>query len=111
MTTAFLAESMRARGHRVAEGANAPITGGAADSRLTQPGELFAAFRGERLDGNDFVDEALERGAPAVVCEHAPRGYWPDRTVAVVEDTRTAMAELGRDWLRQCDVRVAGITG
>ncbi|MCY3881946.1 MAG: UDP-N-acetylmuramoyl-tripeptide--D-alanyl-D-alanine ligase [Chloroflexi bacterium] len=111
MTTAFLAESMRAHGYRVAEGANAPITGGAADSRLTQAGELFAAFRGERLDGNDFVDEALERGAPAVVCEHAPRGDWPDRTVAVVDDTRTAMAELGRDWLRQCDVRVAGITG
>ena len=111
MTTAFLAESMRAHGYRVAEGEIAPITGGAADSRLTQPGELFGAFRGERLDGNDFVDEALERGAPAVVCERAPQSQWPDRTIAVVDDTRTAMAELGRDWLRQCGVRVAGITG
>ncbi len=111
MTTAFLAESMRARGYRVIEGAPAPITGGAADSRLTQPGDLFAAFRGERLDGNDFVDEALERGAPAAVCEREPQGDWPDRTVAIAGDTRTAMAELARDWLRTCDVRVAGITG
>ncbi|MDE2668885.1 MAG: UDP-N-acetylmuramoyl-tripeptide--D-alanyl-D-alanine ligase [Chloroflexota bacterium] len=111
MTTAFLAESMRAHGYRVTEGPAAPITGGAADSRLTQPGDLFAAFRGERLDGNDFVDEALERGAPAAVCERAPEGDWRDRTVAVVGDTRTAMAELARDWLRTCDVRVAGITG
>ena len=52
MTTAFLAESMRARGYRVVEGPATPISGGAADSRLTQPGDLFAAFRGERLDGN-----------------------------------------------------------
>ena len=111
MTTAFLAESMRAHGYRVAEGEPAPITGGAADSRLTQPGELFAAFRGERLDGNDYVDEALQHGAPAVVCERAPASDWPDRTVAVVDDTRTAMAELASDWLQRCDVRVAGITG
>lgn len=111
MTTAFLAESMRARGHDVVEGAPAAITGGAADSRLTQPGDVFAAFRGERLDGNDFVDEALGRGAPAAVCERAPRGDWPDRTLALVGDTRTAMADLARDWRRSCGVRVVGITG
>ena len=111
MTTAFLSESMRARGYRVIEGAAAPITGGSADSRLTQPGDLFAAFRGERLDGNDFVDEALARGAPAAVCERLPRGDWPDRTLALVGDTRTAMAVLARDWRRRCGVRVAGITG
>ena len=111
MTTAFLAESMRARGYRVIEGAAAPITGGAADSRLTRPGDLFAAFRGERLDGNDFVDEALARGAPAAVCERAPRDDWPDRTLAIADDTRTAMAELARDWRRSCGVRVVGITG
>ena len=111
MTTTFLAESMRAHGYRVAEGPAAPITGGAADSRLTQPGDLFAAFRGERLDGNDFVAEALERGAPAAVCERQPEGDWRDRTLAIVGDTRTAMAELARDWRRVCGVRVAGITG
>ena len=111
MTTAFLAESMHAHGYRVIEGAAAPITGGAADSRLTQPGDLFAAFRGERLDGNDFVDEAMTQGAAAAVCERAPGGDWPDRTLAIVDDTRTAMAELARDWRRSCGVRVAGITG
>ncbi len=111
MTTTFLAESMRAHGYRVMAGADAPITGGAADSRLTQPGDLFAAFRGERLDGNDFVDEALERGAPAAVCERPPARDWSGRTLAIVGDTRTAVAELARDWRRSCGVRVAGITG
>ena len=37
------------------------------DSRTVQPGELFFAVKGERLDGHDFVEQALERGAIAAV--------------------------------------------
>ena len=33
------------------------------DSRTLRPGELFFAVQGERLDGHDFVQQALERGA------------------------------------------------
>ena len=112
MTAAFLAERLRARGHRVTAGEAAmPVTGGAADSRLVRPGDLFAAFRGERLDGNDFAAEALARGAAAVVCERAPAGDWPDRTIAVVDDTRAAMADLARDWRRARGATVVGVTG
>ena len=111
MTTTFLAESMRAHGHRVLGGAEAPILGGAADSRLVQAGDLFAAFRGAHLDGNDFLDEALQRGAAAAVCEREPAPPWPDRTVVVVDDTRVALASLARDWRRACGTKVIGITG
>lgn len=112
MPAAFLAERLRARGHRVTAGESAvPVTGGAADSRLVRPGDLFAAFRGERLDGNDFAAEALARGAAAIVCERAPAGDWPDRTIAVVDDTRTAIAALARDWRRACGATVVGVTG
>jgi UDP-N-acetylmuramoyl-tripeptide--D-alanyl-D-alanine ligase len=37
------------------------------DSRTVQPGELFFAVKGERLDGHDFVEQALGRGAIAAV--------------------------------------------
>jgi UDP-N-acetylmuramoyl-tripeptide--D-alanyl-D-alanine ligase len=33
------------------------------DSRTIQPGELFFAVQGERLDGHDFVEQALRAGA------------------------------------------------
>ena len=33
------------------------------DSRTLQPGDLFFAVRGERLDGHDFVEAALAKGA------------------------------------------------
>ena len=111
MTTTFLAESMRTHGYRVVGGAEAPILGGAADSRLVQTADLFAAFRGEHQDGNDFVDEALQRGAAAAVCEREPAQGWPDRTLAVVDDTRVALAALARDWRRACGTKVIGITG
>src|SRR6516162_1168203 len=37
------------------------------DSRTIQPGELFFAVCGERLDGHDYVEAALEKGAVAAV--------------------------------------------
>ena len=45
------------------------------DSRTLRPGELFFAVRGERLDGHDFVEQALAAGALAAVVarEHAAR--------------------------------------
>ena len=33
------------------------------DSRTIKPGELFFAVKGERMDGHDFVQQALEKGA------------------------------------------------
>src|SRR5205807_6587566 len=37
------------------------------DSRTIQPGELFFAVKGERMDGHDFVEQALQKGAVAAV--------------------------------------------
>src|SRR2546425_3312940 len=37
------------------------------DSRTIQPGDLFFAVKGERLDGHDFVEQALSKGAIAAV--------------------------------------------
>src|SRR6185369_3266729 len=42
------------------------------DSRRVQPGNLFVAVRGLRVDGHDFVAQAIERGAAAVAVERSP---------------------------------------
>lgn len=42
-------------------------TGYSIDSRTVRPGELFFAVRGEKMDGHDFVPQALETGAVAAV--------------------------------------------
>lgn len=65
------------------------------DSRTIQPGELFVAVRGERLDGHDYVDAALDRGALAAVVSkvRAPGFNHPGRLL-VVTNTLAALQSL-----------------
>lgn len=111
LTTGWVARTLRERGSEVHAGPDVSIRAGAADSRLVQPGDLFAAFRGESLDGNEFVGAALAAGAVAVVCERAPDELPANATVAVVDDTTAAMHALARAWREECGPRVIGITG
>ncbi len=63
------------------------------DSRTLKPGALFAALPGERDDGGRYVQEALEKGARAVLCA-APR---PGPCMAV-KDPRLALALVSCNW-------------
>lgn len=51
------------------------FNGIASDSRRVKPGNLFVAIRGSRFDGHDFIRDALERGAAAVLAEHEVYGF------------------------------------
>jgi UDP-N-acetylmuramoyl-tripeptide--D-alanyl-D-alanine ligase len=50
---------------------NAVATGYSIDSRTIKPGEVFFAVLGERMDGHDFIDQAIEKGAIAAVVSQA----------------------------------------
>ena len=56
------------------------------DSRTVAPGELFFAVRGERLDGHDFIANALDRGAIAAVVSLARVASLPDKVLAEAAD-------------------------
>lgn len=45
------------------------ITGITIDSRKVEPGDLFLAYQGEVVDGRDFINDAISKGAVAVLCE------------------------------------------
>jgi UDP-N-acetylmuramoyl-L-alanyl-D-glutamate--2,6-diaminopimelate ligase len=52
------------------------------DSRRVTPGSIFFAFHGEKLDGTEFVTDALKRGAIAVAAENLrQQGFPKDRTL------------------------------
>ena len=71
------------------------VTGVSCDTRTIAPGNLFAALPGYKADGQDFIAEALEKGASAVLCRCAPSvpGPW-----LVAEDTRAALALISANW-------------
>jgi len=92
-----------------------PIAALAYDSRQVQPGGLFVAVRGYHVDGHDFVDQAIARGAAAVVVDARHwRGHDPaGATLVAVPDSRTVLAPLAaaQQGYPGAKLRVAGITG
>jgi len=85
------------------------------DSRTIGTGELFFAVRGERLDGHDFIDAALKRGAIAAVVSRARVAALPDAVLAVplliAEDPLTALQSLAAHVRRRWGRRVVAVTG
>jgi UDP-N-acetylmuramoyl-L-alanyl-D-glutamate--2,6-diaminopimelate ligase len=86
------------------------VSGLAYDSRQVAPGSLFAALRGSTADGHRFLDDAVRRGAAAVLTEEAVSLPVPS---IVVEDGRAALARAAAAFFdhpsRQ--LPVIGITG
>src|SRR5437016_7121557 len=71
-------------------------TGYSIDSRTIQPGELFFAVRGERLDGHDFVEAALAKGAAgAVVAADQISRFSGGSRLLIVGETLPALQTLG----------------
>ena len=87
----------------------AAVTGGVIDSRLAGPGLMFCALRGERADGHDYIDSALQNGSPVCLAERVPEGV--EGGVIVVPDMQRAMAELAREIRGRFTGPVVGIVG
>jgi UDP-N-acetylmuramoyl-L-alanyl-D-glutamate--2,6-diaminopimelate ligase len=90
--------------------AAANVTGVCYDSRLVQPGDLFAALRGADFDGHRFVAEAETRGAAALLVEEPVETALPQ---IVVENSRASLAAASAAFFchPSRDINVIGITG
>ena len=76
------------------------------DSRKVTPGCLFIPLISER-DGHTYIDEALSLGAAAYLTEQEPK----EGTSIRVENTATALTQLGKSARFSSHVPVVGITG
>ncbi|MEA3188105.1 MAG: UDP-N-acetylmuramoyl-L-alanyl-D-glutamate--2,6-diaminopimelate ligase [Chthoniobacter sp.] len=83
----------------------------ACDSRRVKKGSLFVALRGEKVDGHQFIDFALNQGATAVAGEDVA----PDAraTTITVPDSRAALADTAAEFFQHpsLHLKVTGITG
>jgi UDP-N-acetylmuramoyl-tripeptide--D-alanyl-D-alanine ligase len=89
-------------------GVDAEVTGVAIDTRRLQPGDLFVAIKGERVDGHDYLAEAAARGAVAAMVTRKVDGDLPQ---LLVHDAELALGDLASAVRAQRNVRVVGITG
>jgi UDP-N-acetylmuramoyl-tripeptide--D-alanyl-D-alanine ligase len=83
------------------------------DSRSIKPGELFFAIKGERLDGHEFVTQALANGAIAAVVDkaHAPALKALATKLLVVADTIVALQTVASAARRLWNHTLIGVTG
>ncbi|MCS6987946.1 MAG: UDP-N-acetylmuramoyl-tripeptide--D-alanyl-D-alanine ligase [Chloroherpetonaceae bacterium] len=93
----------------------APLTAPnvAIDSRLVQGGEIFVALKGEKRDGHEFVQSAIENGASLCVVSRAWRAAHRDEkgNFLVVQDPLVALQELARLYRRKLAIPVVAIGG
>ncbi|HUI85252.1 MAG TPA: UDP-N-acetylmuramoyl-tripeptide--D-alanyl-D-alanine ligase [Candidatus Binatia bacterium] len=82
------------------------------DSRTLQPGDLFFAVRGERLDGHDYVEAALAKGAVAAVVECGQAARFAAKSqLLVVSEPLLALQRLGAAVRRLWGKPLIGVTG
>ncbi|MFI2857486.1 UDP-N-acetylmuramoyl-tripeptide--D-alanyl-D-alanine ligase [Paenibacillus sp. JSM ZJ436] len=86
------------------------IQGVSTDSRTLPQGCLYVPLAGERFDGHDYAEAALQQGASAVLWQ-TNHGTPPEGPVVLVEDTLLALQSMAAAYLRETGVKVVGITG
>jgi UDP-N-acetylmuramoyl-tripeptide--D-alanyl-D-alanine ligase len=87
-------------------------TGYSIDSRTIQPGELFFAVQGEKMDGHDFVAQAIEKGAVAAVVSRNKQAQLPPALPLLgVADTLIALQTLATCVRRLWGKPLVGVTG
>jgi UDP-N-acetylmuramoyl-tripeptide--D-alanyl-D-alanine ligase len=105
----------RLTGGRLLHASRRPIRGGAVDSRLVAPGQLFVALAGERTDGHRFLADAAVAGAAALVVSRpvpaAVLDALGDVTVLQVPDGLVALGAIAAGWRARFDPIVVGVTG
>jgi UDP-N-acetylmuramoyl-tripeptide--D-alanyl-D-alanine ligase len=92
---------------------NTKVTGYSIDTRTLHAGEIFFAVKGPRFDGHEFLDQAFQKNASAVVVEEAglkasPGGAQP---MIHVRSTVAALQTLARHVRRQWRNPIIGVTG
>ncbi|MEP6809207.1 MAG: UDP-N-acetylmuramyl-tripeptide synthetase, partial [Chthoniobacterales bacterium] len=81
------------------------------DSRRVQKNSLFVALRGEKSDGHQFINQAIERGASVIVAEREPQQG--PATWVQVADTQPALADLSAAFFDRPSrrLKLAAVTG
>ncbi len=91
------------------------------DSRAVQPGDVFVAVRGAQVDGHQFIDKAIEKGAVAVICEQSLESFLPAKFLTTagkvilvqVEDSAEVLGIMASNYFNNPsnDLQLIGITG
>ncbi|KWW29834.1 MAG: UDP-N-acetylmuramyl tripeptide synthetase [bacterium P3] len=83
------------------------------DSRDVHPGTLFVAQTGTRVDGHDYIGQAVASGAAAIVCQRLPEQLAPDVVYLVTDNSSRMLGEVASAFYGHPSrkLKLVGITG
>ena len=87
------------------------FTGICTDTRKIKPGDLFIPLVGEKFDGHDFVEQAVENGAMGIIVSRSDVIAPANIMVIVVTDTLSALQDLARFHRQRFSIPIVAITG
>lgn len=79
------------------------------DSRAVSAGDFFVAYKGERVDGHDYISAAFDKGAVCCLAQRVPEGE--KRPLILVPDVQAALEQICAEYRRDLRLPVIGITG
>ncbi|MEQ9302910.1 MAG: Mur ligase domain-containing protein, partial [Marinoscillum sp.] len=89
------------------------VHGVAFDSRKVEPGFLFVAVKGLTVDGHDFIESTIDKGAKIIVCEKAPKNLPKGITIVQTDNSAKALGIIASNFYGRPseNIKLVGITG
>jgi UDP-N-acetylmuramoyl-L-alanyl-D-glutamate--2,6-diaminopimelate ligase len=83
------------------------------DSHKVSQGTMFFAVKGTQVDGHDYIDKAIEKGASAIVCEKMPRKKADQVTYVKVDNSAYVLGVAASNFFGNPSekLRLVGVTG
>lgn len=83
------------------------------DSRAVEEDGMFVAYKGVQVDGHNYIDSAIGKGARVVICECMPASKQDDVTYVEVENAQKALAKIASNFYGNPsgELKLVGVTG
>jgi UDP-N-acetylmuramoyl-L-alanyl-D-glutamate--2,6-diaminopimelate ligase len=83
------------------------------DSRKVKEGSLFVAVKGTQTDGHVYIEQVIQKGAVAIVCEHMPPEIHNGITYIRVHDSASALSQIAANFYGNPSekLKLVGVTG
>ncbi len=86
-------------------------TGITADSRLVKPGFIYVSIKGEKLDGDDFIENAIQNGASLIIARKNSRFTSNSIETIKVDNPRARLARLAHEFYQPQPQNIVAVTG
>lgn len=87
------------------------VSGVSINTKTIQPGDLFIPFKGEKVNGHQYVTQAFEKGASAALWQKDEPNPPQNLPLLFVEDSEKALQQMARSYRKEHPATFIGITG